>query len=249
MLALLACHPALDRPADTCASCHAPESEAWRASLHATADRTPAFAEALRRAQDPWCHTCHLPGTGVGCASCHGPAGRTCEQCHQFDLPGTAVASQDTAREHAASSFASTPCTGCHDPHLAPGAHDAERVRAALSVDVRGTEAVVTSHGVGHALPTGDPFRRLVLEVCADLACRRVIDVHTLERALRESPEGWSVRNDSRVPPPVEGPDSTVRFAVAEGRAWRLWYRYTDPRHREVAESLLVDGGIVRSSR
>ena len=134
MLALLACHPALDRPADTCASCHAPESEAWRASLHATADRTPAFAEAFRRAQDPWCHTCHLPGTGVDCASCHGPSGRTCEQCHQFDLPGTSVASQDTAREHAASSFSSTPCTGCHDPHLAPGAHDAERVRAALDV-------------------------------------------------------------------------------------------------------------------
>lgn len=251
---LLACsHPPMDAPRTRCTDCHDAQPAVWANSLHARAFTDPAFTEAYRRAQDPWCLTCHLKDDGVTCATCHGAGGRTCVDCHQFDLPGTTVASQDTANEHARSSFADRPCIECHDAHDPRGGHDAERLREALTVTATstpsGTQLALTSHGVGHAFPTGDPFRRLVVEICADLACRRIVDTRVLQRSLRETSSGWRVEADTRIPPPTVGPDQTVALTLAPGRAWRVWYRLTDPRHYTLANTaVLVDTGPLRSA-
>lgn len=225
----------------------------WAASIHAHAHDSEAFSASFARARDPWCHSCHLPETGVDCASCH-RSGRTCASCHQFDLPGSQIPSQDTAREHARSSFADRPCATCHDPHEASaGAHDQVAFRRSLTVVVEpdgdGSIARLTSHGVGHALPTGDPFRRLVLELCADLRCSRVVGSHVLQRTMQEGPEGWAEDSDTRIPPPTDGPDSTIELRLPPARSWRLWYRLTDPRHLEVTEDQwLVDAGLIRTT-
>lgn len=253
LLWLLACtHPAMDAPRARCSECHTAQPASWSSSLHAAAYTDPAFTEAYRRAQDPWCLTCHLPDDGVTCATCHGRDGRTCVDCHQFDLPGTTVASQDTAREHARSFYTARPCTGCHDPHDPQGGHDAAALRRALSVVATatptGTRLALTTHGVGHAFPTGDPFRRVVVEICADLACRDIVDTEVLERSLEQTPEGWRVRADTRIPPPTSGPDQTKVLQLTRGRAWRVWYRLTDPRHyTQASTAVLLDTGPLRS--
>lgn len=244
---LLACaHPTPHDDPSGCGACHAGAQQDWQASAHASAHDNALFTEAFRHAQDPWCLGCHDPG-GVSCARCH-TQGQTCADCHQFDLPGTSVPSQDTVGEHDRSWFAETPCTDCHDPHRAPGAHDVERVRKALSIAVvatgSGTRATLTSDHVGHAVPTGDPFRRLVLEICADLACTRPTDRHVLERSLVEHDTGWAVRDDTRIPPPVGGPTASITVDLAPGRAWRLFHRYADPRH-DLDDSVLIDAGVI----
>lgn len=249
----LGCHPSMDPSPSSCGECHAALTSAWTTSFHAQARTSPAFEEAFRRADDPWCLTCHREPDGVDCAACHAER-KECVDCHQFDLPGTSVASQDTAREHAASSFANQPCTSCHDPHAAShGSHDEVALRRALSVEVLrtvdGSVATFETQDVGHAYPTGDPFRRLVLEICGDLACSRVLERHTLERRLVEVDGTWSVRSDTRIPPPTNGPVAQHRLDVVTGRAWRLWYRRVDPRHTTLAhDQVLVDAGLVRSS-
>lgn len=254
LMLLLSCsHPPMDAPRARCTDCHTAEPAAWTNSLHAVAFTDPAFAEAYRRAQDPWCLTCHLKDDGVTCSTCHGAKRRTCVDCHQFDLPGTTVASQDTANEHARSWFAARPCSGCHDVHDPRGGHDSKRLRQALSIDAThtptGTQFTLTTHGVGHAFPTGDPFRRLVVEVCADLACRSIADSRVLERSLEETSDGWRVRADTRIPPPTAGTNQTVVLELSSGRAWRVWYRLTDPRHYSLASTaVLLDTGPLRRS-
>jgi hypothetical protein len=247
LLILLAClHPDRSASRERCADCHADTVTAWSTSLHAAAHSDPAFTEAFRRADDPWCLTCHLPDDGVTCATCHGDDGRTCADCHQFDLPGTTVASQDTVAEHARSSFADRPCTACHDPHAPQGGHDADALRRAIDVVATrtpdGTRFALTTTDVGHAFPTGDPFRRMVLEVCADLACRSIVAHHVLERSLVETDGTWRERADSRIPPPTSGRMSTVHLDLPHGRAWRLWYRLHDPNHPPLPSgSILLD--------
>jgi hypothetical protein len=137
----------------------------------------------------------------VTCSNCHanirlGPLGhprapqvsaetasRVCAKCHEFSFPGSREHPEKlqlTISEHAASSFANTPCVSCHMPRIteASGAHASHAfaearsesaLRAALSVEsqrVTPTRVRLTlrSQHVGHAFPTGDLFRRLVIE-------------------------------------------------------------------------------------
>lgn len=109
-------------------------------------------------------------------------ADAACARCHEFQFPDAHARRrpelmQATLREHRASSEAATACIDCHMPrqpdghrsHRFLGGHDAETVRGALGVKARREpgEAVLTlvPRKVGHAFPTGDLFRRLVVEV------------------------------------------------------------------------------------
>lgn len=109
-------------------------------------------------------------------------ADAACASCHEFQFPDAHARRrpelmQATLREHRASSQAAVPCIDCHMPRQADGhrshrflgGHDAETVRGALTVQARreAGEAVLMlmPRKVGHALPTGDLFRRLVVEV------------------------------------------------------------------------------------
>lgn len=266
MLLLAACaHVAPDARSESCAGCHPGEVADWGTSRHARSATNASFAESFRRTDHPWCLSCHAAdGEAVGCATCHAEGARTCESCHQFELPveldgpGSGVASQDTVEEWRRSSFSDRPCTSCHDPHASPGGHDAERMRAALRVEVTADGDVVTatlaSTDTGHALPTGDPFRLLRLEVCADLGCTRGLASTTFVRRLaRTGDGGWRLAEDSRIPPPTGASRSASveRTLVAPGaRGWRLTYHLADPAHEPLlgteAVQLLANGPIRR---
>ncbi len=247
--AMIGCgHPALDGDPSECAGCHLEVSK-WAGSMHAAAHDDPMFIEAFERAQDPWCLECHAE-PGVTCASCHQGEPTDCARCHQFDLPGTDLASQNTGREHAASSAAERPCHACHDPHRPDGGHDTEAVRRAIQVEVQptpdGTRFELLTRGVGHAFPTGDPFRRLELQLCRDLACRHVEERFTLERRLQQTPSGWEVAVDTRIPAPTHGDTAQRWVEMGRGRAWKLVFLLADPRHPVSAgDRFVVDQGPV----
>ncbi len=128
---------------------------------------------------------------GVGCTSCHevprehGKPGavattKSCTSCHEFPFPGNPSFMQSTVSEHARSPFGATSCTSCHLPKVADGHRDhrfhvsrnVPLLRAALQVVPRlvldGVEIELVTRGVGHAMPTGDLFRRLVVLVRAE---------------------------------------------------------------------------------
>ena len=58
-------------------------------------------------------------------------------------------------------------CTTCHlkAGHAFPGGHDPALVRRSLEVQLAGGELLLSTIGVGHRFPTGDVFRRLMVEV------------------------------------------------------------------------------------
>lgn len=204
----------------------------------------------------PWCLECHQADPdGVGCVSCHGPTARLCADCHQFDLPvdlggpSSGVAAQDTVAEWGRSTAKTRGegCTDCHDPHRVRGGRDASLLRETLQVRVvrsaTGVVATVTADGAGHAVPTGDPFRRLRLVVCADLACTVPRGEAWLQRRLERAPDrSWVVSTDTRIPPPTTGRTAwrTLEVPVQGARSWRLYYHLADPRH----EALLVDDAV-----
>ncbi len=244
---LLACHavPHDARHTD-CEGCHSPQVEAWSASRHAVAFDNATFQRSWSLEHSPWCLTCHLPDDGVTCASCHGRKKRTCADCHEFDLPreidgeASGTLGQSTVSEWRASGAAAAGmgCIDCHPPHHPVGGNDPARVRATLRATVvaRGetVEATITATDIGHAFPTGDPFRRLRLTLCADLSCERPVAWHDLERRLRRTGDGgWAVDLDTRIPPPAEGLDGVLTLAIQapDAIAWRLTMHLTDPGH------------------
>ncbi|NJK31681.1 MAG: hypothetical protein HC927_04270 [Deltaproteobacteria bacterium] len=134
---------------------------------------------------------------------------------------------QSTLAEHAASALAERACSACHMPsersHAFPGAYDPAMLRRALDIDVR-REAdalvLVLSPGVvGHAVPTGDLFRRLEIRlfVLAADGTERLLGRRWLGRrfAPRRRADGFVVYDelaDDRVGPGGR----TIRFEVGE---------------------------------
>lgn len=187
-----------------------------------------------------------------------------CASCHQFDFPDhPGAAMQSTVEEHAVSKFAQQSCPSCHMPsttgdrgvsHLR---HDfrvqGDATMLASAVDVRarrgayGTvEVVLTPARVGHAFPTGDMFRHLVVRATARdrqgkivmsaaplVLGRRFTVTRSQGGALDRLPVG-----DDRVPPPRPGLGlgdervATLRFPDAiDGLevSWEVAYRRVDP--------------------
>jgi hypothetical protein len=179
---------------------------------------------------------------------------RTCERCHQFSLPqpGTLTSgvhplpiaetpSQDTVGEWRASAAASRgrTCITCHDPHEAPGAHDHDFVRSALEVEahydgVRVT-ATVRARDAAHAVPTGDPFRRIELMICGPTPCETPLASAVLERRRRAQGEDWAVVSDTRIPVASAERSAERTFVLTPeaplppGARWRLVYRFPEP--------------------
>jgi hypothetical protein len=175
--------------------------------MHHASFTSQDFQRSYRAEPRAYCADCHAPlrledGTrdatsGIGCASCHDVTEghlehgvsaprphvttRACRGCHDFDVPGAPGAIlQSTAREQAATSFASMTCDGCHMAAAAPGRRDhrfAVARNAALlgralavspaRVDAGGVVVQLATHGVGHRFPTGDLYRRLTVSLTA----------------------------------------------------------------------------------
>lgn len=174
-----------------------------------------------------------------------------CAGCHQFNapLPGArpfragTLAMQNTHAEWRASSFAArgTSCLGCHmanGSHAMAGAHDEGLLRksvdVAVAVDGDG-RVVVTARtsNVGHAFPTGDPSRSLLVEVCADEACERPLTSVSFERRFAEREGRYVLVEDTAVPPPTNRAGTAHRSLTATlpkdaaaPRGFRATYRY-----------------------
>ena len=139
-----------------------------------------------------------------------------CNGCHQFDFPEPQKAPmQGTRDEHRTSRFASSSCQTCHMPLSvsADGSkhhkHDfrvlgnAAMLQSALSVDAyRGTNeslhVVLSAANVGHAVPTGDMFRRLEVRAHVlneELAARPVV----LARRFAMIPQGNGLSGARRI--------------------------------------------------
>lgn len=129
-----------------------------------------------------------------------------CAACHEFAFPGRAAPMQLTVREHAASRFAASSCADCHMPWTGAGAGRHRSHRFAASRDpallqrslrveaTRGPGVVMlrlVPAAVGHAVPTGDLFRRLLVEAGATDAAGEVVghDARTLERRFERRRE------------------------------------------------------------
>jgi hypothetical protein len=239
----------------TCDGCHPAEGAAHADTRHAHAWDAPAFQQAWSATRDRWCLTCHAPPDGVRCASCHVRDGfvRTadvpteaahaahpmmvadlgvgaCVSCHQFRAPGGGGVVQDTVAEHARSGVTAT-CASCHlVGHGLRGPRDRAFVKAAVSARYADGVVRLVAAGVGHAVPTGDPWRRFEIELLAgdDVVRRYVV-------GRRVAGVGADFREvvDHRLPPP--GPDGTtareVRVDPTGADRWRVVFALTDPAH------------------
>jgi hypothetical protein len=176
-----------------------------------------------------------------------------CASCHEFPFPGKtggpdSAFMQTTVREHAASAASDRSCASCHMPdaggrrsHTFAATRDPawlrESVQATATSDPVGAIVVTLRAIAGHAVPTGDLFRRL--EVGAERVDRagKVVqrDVRWLARhfEIRVGERGRTLVRDDRLRdgpaeitldvacPPEDGPDETE-----PGGRVRWWVKY-----------------------
>lgn len=220
-------------PVAFCRGCHAPEAD------------PRAEPGGFARTHGVACVTCHDPddrgATLATSASGHAPHAvvpvadlgtRACVACHEFafpeaKLPAAASMMQRTVTEHAE---VATGCAACHMPPDEDG-HAGHRLGAsrdprllARSVVVAPTRLdeervafALTAQGVGHAFPTGDLFRRLVLRV------------RSARGSVTEEPFGRSFRAQDGVRHEIRdrrlAPRQSVVLAARPGATWQLVYQ------------------------
>ncbi|HET6585823.1 MAG TPA: multiheme c-type cytochrome, partial [Nannocystaceae bacterium] len=167
-----------------CRTCHAPEAALAGAVTVAAAEVGVGCVT---------CHTPHDGGPAVLARSASGRAEHAvrasaafvdvggCASCHEFDFAARrGLPMQLTVTEHAQSAFATTGCSECHMPEVGDGAarhrshvfsasRDPEMLRRAVEIDVErlddATVRIRLAPGeIGHAFPTGDLFRRVLVE-------------------------------------------------------------------------------------
>jgi cytochrome c554/c'-like protein len=244
-----------------CVTCHVTDAGPNAATLSARPSGPPA-PHAVRRASEL--------ATAAACAS-----------CHEFDFPIQAPGQapermQSTVSEHAQSAYADVSCASCHMPlstgrsgkhasHLFGLGPDHAMLRAAVSVRAVRTSPsrvtlLLTPGEVGHAFPTGDLFRRLV--VSAEAVGEDWFVLGEASRALRrrfemrETVPGQTVRHlvgDDRVGAGRTEPLELDVGERARGRpiAWRVEYqRVEHPLGKDesaavVADSIVVADGLV----
>ena len=148
-------------------------------------------------------------------------------------------------------------CSSCHfEDHRFSGAEDAAFVRRAIALrlePVRGRTlefSLAATDEVGHAVPTGDPFRRIVLEVCADPQCWFPIAAHTLSRTFGRDSEDWVELSDTRLHPGA--PPKRVRVDVDGSEQqvfWRLEAHLAEPWLETGTDHVTVASGTARLER
>lgn len=127
-----------------------------------------------------------------------------CAGCHEFafeDGRPWRELMQSTATEHAASPMRATPCADCHMPRGQDGRRSHRftvsdaMIKSALRVRATRTGPSTLALrleplAVGHAMPTGDLFRRLAVEVRLASEGGRVVARRYLARHFRPSIAG-----------------------------------------------------------
>jgi len=174
-----------------------------------------------------------------------------CGGCHEFPFQNhTPMAPfsygteplQSTLTEWAQSSAAANgvTCQNCHMPsghHTWPGGHDQSLLQRTLAVSVEPdshfARVKIVATNAAHRVPTGDPFHRIVLQLCSDKNCSQQVGRISLNRTFQRTETTWTQIADTTIPPAIEGPSSSRFFDVpidGELNYWRLWYYFSDPR-------------------
>ncbi len=176
---------------------------------------------------------------------------QVCAACHEFSFPDHALrehplAMQSTISEHRESPAAARSCADCHMPenrqgarsHAFAGAYDRSMLASALEIDAtRPNPTTVRLRlrpgRVGHAVPTGDLLRRLMIEVRIDDPDGRAAFSARRFHGRRFGPlhqrNGITVRGellDDRIGPGPDGAREST-FAIPEALAdrpvrWRI---------------------------
>jgi len=218
-------------PEPYCRDCHAPER----------ARETAAVASDVGVA----CVTCHAATAEAS----HGEGARAaearCATCHEFPFPrgsanDRAELMQRTVREHVESDHRDTSCAACHLPaspsgrrsHAFDVTRNAPLLRAALDASASRPEPTLLEvslapRGVGHAFPTGDMFRRLVVRAETLARDGRVVATReeTLSRSFTFAGQQKRELADTR----LVGPRAVRVFLGAGGAGrdvrWRVVYQ------------------------
>ncbi len=155
-------------------------------------------------------------------------------------------------------SFAAKSGQTCQSCHMPRGSHHfpTQRHLNGLRVDVVRTsestiDARISLSHVGHAFPSGDPFRRAILELCADEGCATIRARYELARQNAPLGERFTYVSDTRIEACGEATCTrALTFTLREPVThWQLRYLYADPRNehrleRMHKESLLARGAI-----
>ncbi|MCB9662388.1 MAG: hypothetical protein H6726_32415 [Sandaracinaceae bacterium] len=217
-----------------CADCHAPQGGPG--------------SEGARQAVG--CVSCHVDGDTVvraAGAPTHADVDRAlCATCHQFHFPTLAQAPRSAFEpsmwlqatysewEQSAAAREGQGCVDCHMPrgahtwssgHQPPPLHVTARRASATRLTL---ELEARAH-VGHAVPTGDVFRALVVEVEArDGGGAPITRMLRRRFAGHRGTDGRVVLQagtDTRVPPPGQGTrrvDLVVPSGPLRARVWAL---------------------------
>ena len=202
----------------TCAVCHIRDNKLlvskplskWGQSEHPNAEVNPTLSDASF------------------CAGCHQFEGPT--STHPIVFKGDPV--QDTWGEWSRVPEPKSSCQQCHMPtgrHTFYGGHHLKTVQSALEVTVsEGELTVATTEKVSHAVPTGDPFRRMVLRFCGT-SCDESIKTHTFGIVHTYEEGIMRISRDTRLKP-----QSSKTLPIPPGASsWELRYFYADPRLAE----------------
>ncbi|MDC0667705.1 multiheme c-type cytochrome [Nannocystis radixulma] len=172
-------------PVPFCRGCHAPEADprrpatGWAADIGVGCVSCHVVGDAVLAADGPDVAAPHPLRRDPRFATA-----AACANCHQFAFPDNRrrahpEAMQRTIAEHAASPLAATDCGDCHmrdrdgaRSHAFVGSRDDYYFRDALTIsaarvapDTIEIEVAARPDVVGHAVPTGDLFRRLAVAV------------------------------------------------------------------------------------
>ena len=221
-------------PTAFCNSCHAPVPARADVGIdcvtcHGTPhEGSPATTATAAAASCARCHEFDFPHRGPL------PATTGSSAPGETDVP-LARQMQRTITEHSASPAHDVPCTSCHMPavpaadgrsrphvsHRFAASRDADALRGAVRVSARPTEmgaiAIdLQTVGTGHAFPTGDMFRRLVVRAEAVDPAGAIVGrtERTLQRNFVVASGGLREGADTRLP--ASGSVVTVDLDLGE---------------------------------
>ncbi|PSM31824.1 hypothetical protein BVG81_003460 [Haliangium sp. UPWRP_2] len=250
-------------PLDWCLRCHAPLPA--QAASFRQASTSSGGADNLV-AQGVNCAVCHLRDGQILTARPVTERGQRahplrqvpqlqtaefCAVCHQANWPRTVrplvlseVPMQDTLAEFRRAGIQERTCQDCHMPgrsHRFPGGHDANWLRQTVSLRVTRDRAqhlqvALLARGIGHQLPTGDPFRRFLLDICRDPECDEPVVSFSLGRFFDSVGGEKVLLRDTSLPVPRPGQPSERRFSYklppsvhSAELFFRLQYAYAAP--------------------
>jgi hypothetical protein len=233
-------------PLGWCIDCHLPDAEDQRAISDEPIDPARFYATDVGGGLS--CETCHVRDGVVLTAGVPGLRARAahdiqrdttlgsdgCIRCHEFQFPvhtparpfaSGDVLAQSTGSEWRTSSAAKTQdCASCHLDSLGHAMPGEALLAGALTVEVSADRVVLQARDAAHAVPTGDPFRRLILELCADPECTELAGTLRFGQTFERDETSWVRTSDTRIPAATTGSTSLAERPIdVPFTAWRLW--------------------------